>query len=484
MVLGEMSNNDGKVRLSPLSLGLSRDEAISRVTGFDEFALNDTMRKMFPMSPEVIVLGGLEGNLYKFCELFSPKSVGDIDTILGQLPLLIVGDDVLSNQEMRSKCNFIFRDVLYVQYKRILSKYSGLTEFVNSEGTRLWFDDFLPKIRAERLPKIRKEHNEESYQAARDKVSEVYSLTDRDLDLLTYFCSHCKQGIDLDSSKNVCLWIWSKEQNTGKTTISQYITAFLNGEMDRNIDEFNSTIETEMQTRSRFAIPKATTNVCTMLDEISLDAMLKNYTAFKNIITQRGCEVEYKYISRLYPKQANFKYICTSNYSPEFAIADETERRIITIKWTTPKKKLDFPAIKQLWYEFVLECNWDKERLFQFYDEEIKTTPQTSDVQSEMIELSDFLTYGVLANASDAQGFFTTLRVKTIPEISLCRFSRKFIKDTLVKQFGEPDKKGRWNLNNINFGYPDNNPFVKKEEDEEDESRVRQYKDDENEIPF
>lgn len=423
---------------------MDRIEAIKQVTGYDETQLTDTILSAFPKSPDVILFGDLKGDLYEYLKGKDVKSINEIKGILQELPHMIVGDPILCDDVARKKCHYIYRDVLYRQYARILSSYKGLTEFVSGESIRLWFEYFLPDIRSKNLPNIKKEQNNVLLHNATVKLREVYDLTDMDVLYLQYFCSHCK--VDVDSSRNICLWIWSEAQDTGKTTIAQYITAFLNGENDRNMDEFNSKIGMEMQTKSRFDIPKATINTCTMLDEIDEDDMKRYYSRFKNTITQKGCDVEYKFVSGLFPKKANFKYITTSNYSPEFAIQDKTERRIVTIKWKIPKKILTFEEIKRVWHEFVLECNFSKEKLNEIYSAYIKTNPQVSDVLHRNIELDDYLSYHKLQTITDSQGYFTVTRVLSIQELSSQRISRQMITDVLVNRFGEPDKKRRWKL--------------------------------------
>lgn len=441
------------------STQLTREQAVALVAGIDESKITEGVLAQFPNDPDVIRLGGYQGDLIKYVADYEPKNIQDIERVLETIPHKVLGDNVLSNNQLRANCHYIYRDVIYPQYKRVLSTYKGLSEFVGSESVRLWFDVFQPKIRQEALPRIKKEFSQKEYEKVVRELCRIYDLSPRELDLLTYFCSHCKT--DIDASKNVCLWIWSQEQGTGKTTIAQYISAFLNGENDRNIDEFNSKIEVEMQIKSRFSIPKATINACTMLDEISLAAMQKNYTDFKNLITQRGCDVEYKFVSGIYPKKANFKYICTSNYSPEFAIADNSERRIVTIEWKRPLRELDFKQIKDLWWRFVLECNWDLEKLDEYYDTRIKASPQVSDVQRELDELAEYLTPTRIECACESDGRFNVLRVQQIPEIARQNFSRKFIREALTLAYGIPDARGRWNLGKLN---PFENDLDKDEE--------------------
>lgn len=425
---------------------MDRIEAIIKVTGLDESRLTDFVLSQFPDDPDVILFGGMKGDLYSYLQDKDIKSLSDIENILKELPHKIVGDSVLSNSALRGNCNYIYRDVLYRQYTRILSSYKGIAEFSTGESIRLWFEHFLPAIREKNIPKIIKEQDDDALKEASKKLCEVYDLEPLDLLYLQYFCSHCKT--DIDSSRNICLWTWSEEQDTGKTTIAQYITAFLNGETDRNIDEFNSKIGREMQIKSRFDIPKATVNTCTMLDEVGEDDIKKYYSDFKTMITQKGCDVEYKYVSGLFPKKANFKYIATSNYSPEFAIQDKTERRIVTIKWKRPKKTLSFSQIRDLWYEFVLECNFSNKKLHEIYTDYIKTNPQKSDVLNQNIELDDFLTNEKLRTIVDNQGYFTVMRIMSMSDIAQLRLTRRMLTDVLVSRFGEPDKKRRWKLRN------------------------------------
>jgi hypothetical protein len=222
------------------------------------------------------------------------------------------------------------------------------------------------KRRSEQFKNILKEQEDKELIKISKKIQQIYSFTEMEMIYLQYFCSQSKLD-DLDPSLNTLIYLWGKQKKTGKSTVSAYICSFLNGETKRNEEPHKSELKNEMQLE-RFAMPKAMTSRCTLMDEGGFFDMKKTYDIFKAKITSNSCEIEYKYKNSKRTKKCWRNYIMTSNIDPIYFIQDEEERRVLPIHFNRPEN-VSFSELEMIWYKFVLECNLDVDRLTKIYNE-------------------------------------------------------------------------------------------------------------------
>jgi len=422
---------------------LDRENAIQKVTP-EGTKLNSTIVNQFPEYPDVIVFGG---NYWKSNELISdfidryidPKSETDISSFLQEIAYRIVSDPGLAEQETRKNKNIDYQ-LIYRQHYSLYRSPDMLFDWSESKGTFIWFEHILPKRRQKQFAKIIKDQDDEKLTEISDRIKKIYNFSDLEIIYLQYFCSQTKLD-DLDPSLNTVLYLWSKEKMTGKTTISEYICSFLNGECKKNADAHKSNLGREMQL-GRFDIPTAINSRCTILDEAGFHDMTKVYDKFKSMITSNTCEVEYKYKSSHRPKKCHRNYLMTSNFDPIIFVKDEEERRILSIHFTKPEQT-SFEKLEKIWHEFVFECNFSKLKLESIYQESILPNSQAGDIKYVMMELKDILSKDRIT-ACTPSGYFSVSNIMLFPEIITQKTPRNVVKEVLMRLYGEPDKCQRF----------------------------------------
>jgi hypothetical protein len=443
---------------------LDRIEAIKMVFPSDS-ALIDFHLKKYPQNPEVIIFGDRawesENNVVDFIEKYvEPNSEEDIQIFFSDICRSIVRDKVLSNNDLLKQVDVDYK-LIYIQHISLFKHPDRCNDWAQSKGTYIWFSLILPKRRQAQFVKIKKELELDKLRKISAKIQKTYKFSDRDIMYLQYFCSQTKLD-DLDPSLNTFLYLWSKEQFTGKTTVASYICSFLNGETNGDATQHKSKLKKEMQMKN-FDIPKATSSRCTLIDEGGFFDMQKVYDDFKQLITSNSCEVEFKYKTGDRTRRCFRNYIMTSNVDPIYFVQDETERRILAIHFTVPED-LGFPEIQAMWHEFVLECNLSALKLSEIYREVIRPNSQVGEINNIMLELRDIFSRQRI-DACTSTSSFNITNVMAFNEISKNdkKMSREVVKRVLIKLYGQPDKGQRfYKLNRI--AYDDSDlPEVKEE---------------------
>jgi len=443
---------------------LDRTEAIKMVLP-DGFVLNDFHLKMFPQKSEVIVFGGnywrTDASVIDFIEKYvEPNNEVDIQDFFSEMGYTIVSDPILSNNDLLKQVNVDYK-LIYEQHRSLFKHPDRCNDWAQSKGTYIWFSLILPKRRQEQFVKIKKELEIDKLRKISAKIKKTYNFSDRDIMYLQYFCSQTKLD-NLDPSLNTFLYLWSKEQFTGKTTVASYICSFLNGETNGDATQHKSKLKKEMQMKN-FDIPKATSSRCTLIDEGGFFDMQKVYDDFKQLITSNSCEVEFKYKTGDRTRRCFRNYIMTSNVDPIYFVQDETERRILAIHFTVPED-LGFPEIQAMWHEFVLECNLSALKLSEIYREVIRPNSQVGEINNIMLELRDIFSRQRI-DACTSHSSFNVANVMTFNEIAKNdkKMSREVVKRVLIKLYGQPDNRQRfYKLNRIVFDDSDL-PEVKEE---------------------
>lgn len=412
----------------------------------DGTAVTDRTLNFFPYYSDIIVFGNeyCESNegIAKFIdEYVCPENEKDVTAFFQEIARRIVSDPILDDVDTRKNTHVNYR-LLRDQHYSLFKKPDALSEWSEMRGIYFWHEYIIQSRRQEQFKKIVKKQDDDELFKISYKVKKVYGFSEREITYLQYFCSQAKLD-DLDSSLNVSLYNWSKKKFTGKSTVSEYICSFLNGETTKNADKYKSDLATEMQ-MGRFDIPVATTSRCTMLDEAGFKDMSKTYSKLKTVITSNTCNIEYKYKSSKRPKRCYRNYIWTSNDDPIYLIKDEDERRILAVHFAKPEK-MSFAELEKLWYKFVLECNFDEKRLSEIYENVIEPNPQAGESKLIIEELKDILTKDRI-NGITSGSYFSISNVMTIPEIAQQKadINRKIVKEAVMQLYGLPDASQRF----------------------------------------
>lgn len=408
--------------------------------------IKDGTLNVFPYYPDIIIFGDEycetnEGIARFIAEFVHPVDEKDVSRFFQEIARRIVSDPILDDVDTRKNVHVNYR-LLYNQHYSLFKKPDALSEWAEMRGVYFWHEYIIQSKRAEQFKRIIKKQDDDELFKISYKIKMVYGFNDREITHLQYFCSQAKLN-DLDSSLNVALYNWSKKKKTGKSTVSEYICSFLNGETTKNANKYKSDLTTEMQ-MGRFDIPFATISRCVLLDEAGFKDMSKTYNKFKSMITTNSCNIEYKYKSSKRPKRCYRNYILNSNDDPIYFIKDEDERRILPIHFAKPEK-LSFEELEKLWYKFVLECNYDEKRLTEIYENIIEPNPQAGESKLIIEELKDILTEDRI-NGITSKSYFSVSNVMTISEITQQKndINRKLVKEALTQLYGMPDASQRF----------------------------------------
>jgi hypothetical protein len=446
---------------------MDQRDAICKVMSRSE--IDDKLTRNFPLFADIIIFGN---EYWKSNELIvdfineylDPKSENDLSKFFTEIVYRIASDPCLDDTTMRKQIHVNYR-LMYKSYLRMFSHPDSLNDWAEQKATFLWYEFILAKKRIDKFRAIVKRLEPEKLSTISKQVQDVYSLTDNEIIYLQYFCSQTKLD-DLDASLNTFLYIWSNEKFTGKTTVSEYICSFLNGEEEKNAEDHKSDLATEMQ-MGRFDMPSAITSRCTLLDEAGFKDMSKTYDKLKSMVTSNSCNIEYKYKNSKRPKRCYRNYIMSSNHDPIYFVKDDDERRMLAIHFTKTKK-MAFDDLERMWYEFVLQCNYDKDQLSEIYHTIIKPNSQKGESADVKIELYDVFSDERIWKCSELS-YFSVTNVMMFPEVIHLKLPRKLIKEVIIKLYGEPDVNQRFykskrnkelatvELENIKQVFSDNN---------------------------
>jgi len=423
---------------------LTQIEAVKMVVG--DIEIDSEVLEQVPHSSFNIIFGGKywesDELISEFIELYvKPNSESDLARFFRYLCLKINRDPKLYKSDSLKLMNIDYQ-LLYNQYRGLFRTPELLNDWAKNRAVFVWFDQILPEKRRIQFQKILKQQDDEALEAATSELREVYRFTEMEVLVLQYFCSQTKLE-DFDTSLNIMLYTWSKEKGTGKSTVTAYVTSFLNGEEKRNEAPHESKLGIEMQ-YGRFDIPKAISSRCTMLDEGGHFDMTKSYNVFKSMVTGKYCEVEYKHKSGSIPKRCNRNYAATSNVDPKNFIKDEEERRLGVIHMKVPKKKLTKNEMDVLWRNFVLECNLPEEKLTSIYWDIFAKNPQAGEIKDVMSDLSYVLTRTRIDAICGNKPFFVLTNIMSFPEIRDQKTSREVVKQVVTGLYGEPDSRQRY----------------------------------------
>lgn len=296
-----------------------------------------------------------------------------------------------ADQYMRKKSLADYNPVaaaLYCRCKRIIEDQSRFDKYPNVTSGEIWHGGFSRKRLQDRTAAMfNVTPNAAVFVQACERIKQVYTLTDTDIDKLHFFVEQVKAGERFPDSLRRMLYIWGQEKQTGKTTSAKMLVTLLNGDANyENYARYSTTLSNEMQIKA-FAVPMISEcNVC-LMDECFYADMGKTYADFKRFITSSGGRARLPF-GQEFEWQGYPNYVATSNDPLKIFIKDWGDRRYLSIHFETkPTVKMEFDAIQALWRDFVLNSTRDKE--WQAWADEIAPA---ADETGERQEVCDELT--------------------------------------------------------------------------------------------
>lgn len=300
------------------------------------------------------------GTLVTFLQEFEFDSREEIEKKIREFLRVVYADTYMRKKHLDEHSPIAA--ALFCRCRRIIEDQSKFDKYPSVTSGEIWHGGFSRKRLQERTAALFNEAPDANkFAKTCERIKEVYALSDTDIEKLHFFVEQVKAAEKFPNSLRRMLYIWGQEKKTGKTTSATMIVSILNGDMNEaNIARYSTTLSNEMQIKA-FAVPKvAECNVC-LMDECFYADMGKTYSDFKRYMTSSGGRArlpfgqEFEWVG--FPN-----YVATSNDPLKVFIKDWGDRRYLSVEFKEkPKVKMDFPDIKQLWADFVLNSTRDKE---------------------------------------------------------------------------------------------------------------------------
>ncbi len=249
---------------------------------------------------------------------------------------------------------FPLLETFYLNVRYLYSR--GKTDDeANKRSEQIWFNGLLEKNRKEKLKKLFSVKPDETiFNETVKKIKDIWYFTDEDIDAFRYFVCQVKNE-DINPTLNKCLYFWSKQKETGKTSIARAIISVLNGEDNiNNISLYESTLSTELQF-STHDLPIAAQANAVLLDEAMPNDTKKIYGQLKSVITSRGCKYNPKF-NNIIHLDCRRNYFFTSNEDVGDYIKDDNDRRFIVVNNEIKPKYLTFDEIFNIWKDFCIHA--------------------------------------------------------------------------------------------------------------------------------
>ena len=274
------------------------------------------------------------------------------------------------------------------------------------------------------------------------KIKEIWGYSDDEIDALRYFVCQAKDaGRTINPSQNKQIYLWSKEKETGKTSVARAIVSILNGESFANTSKFESSLGRELQFNTH-DFPMAAIYNAVILDEAMPNDSSKVYGQLKKTLTSSGCDFNPKYNTMIH-MECNRNYFFISNNCISEYIKDDSDRRFIIVEPNKKPKQISFDDIFETWKLF---CQHSTPRLkwAEWYRQfNFVNGQQTKNVQEAK---QNILSHPQIISDLESQsvysvsvGYFNKLLTNTqTPATDI----RKVIKLACLELFGETIQKG------------------------------------------
>lgn len=329
--------------------------------------------------------------------------------------------------------------VIFSRYNKIMTDAGKIDKYPQALAGEIWHGGYNRARLAERTAGLFDTHTPDSdaFNAAAERIRNVYNLTPIDIDKLHFFVEQVKAGATFPNSLRRMLYIWGVAKMTGKTTSATMLVSLLNGDTnENNIARYSTSLANEMQIKS-FAVPKISEcNVC-LMDECFYADMGKTYADFKRFLTSSNGRARLPFGQEfMWTGQPN--YVATSNDPLRKFIKDWGDRRYLSVEFTgKPTENLTFPEIKALWSAFVLNSTRTKS-----WEEWAAELAPASNEKGDRQEIADELELELRKSAM-LQRVLNMSTPSTAPACPQNHVSLKTFVDLFAETMGNAEAKAR-----------------------------------------
>ena len=323
------------------------------------------------------------------------------------------------------------------RFTDIFGKQSQIDKYPAAISGEMWHGNYARMKREKLVSSIfDRERNLTRYNAARERLTACYGLSDIDEKKLHFFVCQVRAGREFPDSLRRMLYIWGKQKKTGKTTMAKALVCVLNGSDDiEGYAYFCTTLQIEMQIKG-FSVPKIAECRCAMMDECFFADMSKVYADFKKLITGRDGSARFPY-GQEFRWQGLPNYISTSNEPLVNFIKDWNDRRYLSINFESePRENMTDSEVMELVKEYCvnapdIDFHDFADDIFDAADERGEQTERADEFALDL-QKEDFLAYINSANYVAGNKFATDNKI-----------SCKFFVDYFARQMGNEAQKRR-----------------------------------------
>ena len=333
------------------------------------------------------------GTLQSWLEQFDFDSREEIEKAIRLFIRTVTLDDYMRRKHLDEENPYAA--AVFARYSKIMTDAGRLDKYPVSLSGEIWHGGFSRKRLEARTAAFYDsvKPSAKKFKDTCERIKYVYSLTDTDVEKLHFFVEQVKAGDRFPNSLRRMLYIWGAEMKTGKTTSATMLVSLLNGDTnEKNIAKYSSTLAQEMQVKS-FAVPKISECNAVLMDECFFADMGKMYADFKRFITSSNGRARLPY-GQEFEWTGCPNYVSTSNDSLRKFIKDWSDRRYLSVEFTSkPKEKMTFEAIKEMWADFVLNSTRTKtwtewaDELAPISEEKGDRTEVTEELEIELRKL-------------------------------------------------------------------------------------------------
>lgn len=323
------------------------------------------------------------------------------------------------------------------RFTDIFGKQSQIDKYPAAISGEMWHGNYA-RMRREKMVRSMFDRAKDLtlYNAARERLTDCYGLSDTDEKKLHFFVCQVRAGREFPDSLRRMLYIWGKTKKTGKTTLAKSLVCVLNGSEDvEGYAYFCTTLQTEMQIKS-FCVPKIAECRCAMMDECFFNDMSKVYADFKKLITGRDGSARIPY-GQEFTWQGLPNYIATSNEPLVNFIKDWNDRRYLSINLESePQQKMTDCEVLELIKDYCvnapdIDFHDFADDIFDASDERGEQTERADEFALDM-QKEEFLAYINNANYVSGNRFAVENKI-----------SCKFFVDYFARQMGNEAQKRR-----------------------------------------
>ena len=323
------------------------------------------------------------------------------------------------------------------RFTDIFGKQAQIDKYPAAISGEMWHGNYARMKREKVVSNMfDRERNLTRYNAAYERLTACYGLSEIDEKKLHFFVCQVRAGREFPDSLRRMLYIWGKQKKTGKTTLAKALVCVLNGSEDmERYAYFTTTLQTEMQIKG-FAVPKIAECRCAMMDECFFNDMSKVYADFKKLITGRDGSARLPY-GQEFTWQGLPNYIATSNEPLVNFIKDWNDRRYLSINLESePAQKMTDGEVLELVKDYCvnapdIDFHDFADDIFDASDERGEQTERADEFALDL-QKEDFLAYINNANYVAGNRFATENKI-----------SCKFFVDYFARQMGAEAQKRR-----------------------------------------